>query len=350
MGRKKNMRKPCACFCRWVACYPFLCTNFFLHKHHYMSTFVLSDTNTLNSYGFRVRTAGIGLARFRNNPVMLDGHWNSTASVLGRWENIRVEGEQLKADDVFDEADPAAAKIKGKVDRGFLKGVSIGVTFKRDDMQLQPDGSYLLTKCELLEASIVAVPSNANAVRLYAADTMQLMTDEQVKLCLVREEANQGQHELKNQPNNKMSKIVLSLVALTALGLSNTEDDAQLATGIENLVCERDSLKVKLKEHIDKAMADAEARAKGLVAQAVTDGKFTAAEAGEYETLAMGNYDLAAKIIGKMPGKASLAAALVKTGQPVGEVKNMDDFEKLSLEKQLAFKNENPEGYAALFA
>lgn len=326
-----------------------------------MPTFVLTDSNTLNSYRFRVRTEGISLARFRNNPVMLDGHWNSTRSVLGRWDNIRVEGVELKADSVFDEQDPDAAKVKGKVDRGFLKGVSIGITFNRDDMQLQPDGSYLLTKCELLEASIVAIPSNANAIRLYAADTMQLMTDEEVKLCLVREDTNQGlgdnpktaveiERKNLNQPNN-MKKIVLSLAALTALGLANTEDDAQLAAGIENLVRERDGLKLKVKELADKALEAAEGRAKGLVAQAKDDGRITADEVADYEKLAISNYDLAAKVLAKLPGKKSLATMVTGNGgAPVGEVKTMDDFEKLSLEKQLAFKNENPEAYAALFA
>jgi HK97 family phage prohead protease len=306
-----------------------------------MPTFVLSDGNTVNSYGFRVRTEGISLARFRNNPVMLDEHWNSTRSVLGRWENVRVEGTELKADTLFDDADADTAKVKGKVDRGFIKGASVGLTFSREDMKLQPDGSYLLMKCELLEASIVAVPSNANAIRLYAKDTMQAMSQEEVKLCLPPQQ--------QQKPQIKMSKLVLSAVALTALAIASTDDEAQLAASIENLVADRDALKLKVKALTDKALEQVQAQAKALVANAIADGKLTADVQAEFETLAINNYDLAAKVIGAMPGKKSLNGLLTSTTGGVGEVKSVDDFEKLSHEKQLAFKNENPEAYKALF-
>lgn len=325
-----------------------------------MPTFILSDAQQVNSYGFRVRTEGISLARFRANPVMLDSHWNSTSSVLGRWENIRVEGGQLLADSVFDDADPDVAKIKGKVDRGFLKGASIGLTFKRDDMQLQPDGSYLLTRCELLEASIVAVPSNGNAIRLYAPDGGKPLSEDQVKLMLAGEYTNQGtsqgtanppaSNQSPNQSPNTMSKIVLSAVALQALALTTTDDAAQLTAGIENLVAELNATKGKLQAATDKLLAQANAQAKQLVANAIAEGRLTADVQAEFENMAMSNYELAAKVIGAMPAKQSLAAQVTGTQGKAAEVKSIDDFEKLPLDKQLAFKNENPEAYKALFA
>ena len=87
-------------------------------------SFVVSDESK-NSYGLRIITAGMQNERFLNNPVMLDLHDRS--KVLGRWENLRVEGKVILADDVWDEEDPDALKIKGKVDRGFIKGCSIGI-------------------------------------------------------------------------------------------------------------------------------------------------------------------------------------------------------------------------------
>lgn len=46
----------------------------------------------VNSHGFRVKNAGISLVRLKANPVILAQHNNSVWSVIGRWENIRIEG------------------------------------------------------------------------------------------------------------------------------------------------------------------------------------------------------------------------------------------------------------------
>lgn len=125
-------------------------------------TFILSD-ESVNSYGFRVLTDGIRMERFEKNPVMLYMHETGN-EVIGRWENLRKEGDKLLADAVFDESGELGLKIKTKVDNNFLRAVSIG---------LQPVGCEVIagidavTDCELIEASIVAIPSNQNAVRLY---------------------------------------------------------------------------------------------------------------------------------------------------------------------------------------
>ena len=95
-------------------------------KENNRYTFLLSDEST-NSYGFKVITAGIDTTQFKRNPVMLFMHDRST-QVIGRWENVRTENDKLYADAVFDEADPEAKKIAGKVERGFIKAASIGIS------------------------------------------------------------------------------------------------------------------------------------------------------------------------------------------------------------------------------
>lgn len=82
-------------------------------------TFLVSD-ESLNSHGFKVLTAGINTTNFEKNPVMLYMH-DRSHSVIGRWENLRKEGNKLYADAIFDEEDPEAVKIAGKVERGFIK-------------------------------------------------------------------------------------------------------------------------------------------------------------------------------------------------------------------------------------
>jgi HK97 family phage prohead protease len=314
-----------------------------------MPTFVLNDENHVNSYGFRIPTKGISLKRFKANPVMLDQHWNSTSAVLGRWKNIKVEDNgQLTAEDEFDTEDEAANKVKGKVDRGFIKGASIGVTFSRENMKLMPDGTYALTACELYEASIVAVPSNANSLRLYAAETGELIPDNEIKLTL------SALQKTENFNNNKMEKLVLSAAVLVALGLQNADDVTAVQNAVTKLAADNTDLKTKL-EAADKKLKDqAQLQAKTLVSTAIAEGRLTADLEAHFVTLATDNYEVAAKVIASMPAKKSLAAGLAGSGSASAgtttEVKTAEDFSKLSLDKQLAWKEANPDAYKALFA
>lgn len=125
-------------------------------------TFVLSD-ETLNSYGFIVKTKGIYLERFKANPVMLYMH-ERESGVIGRWDNIRIEDGKLLADALFDESDPLGLKIKTKVEGGFIRSVSIGIS---DVVKETVKGVETVVQCVLNEVSIVDIPSNQNSVKLF---------------------------------------------------------------------------------------------------------------------------------------------------------------------------------------
>ena len=79
-----------------------------------MPRFILNDENVTNSYGFKIKTAGIDLKRFEANPVMLDGHNPSNLSVIGKWTEIKAENGKLSADTDFDMEDENAKTIAGK--------------------------------------------------------------------------------------------------------------------------------------------------------------------------------------------------------------------------------------------
>ncbi|MBO5244231.1 MAG: HK97 family phage prohead protease [Muribaculaceae bacterium] len=125
-------------------------------------TFVLSD-ETVNSYGFVVLTEGIDTTAFERNPVMLYMH-NRDGNVIGRWENIRKEGKRLLGDAVFDDSTELAATVKKQVENGFLRCVSIGIEQIATE---ELNGVQTVTKCRLIEVSIVDIPSNENAVKLF---------------------------------------------------------------------------------------------------------------------------------------------------------------------------------------
>ena len=126
-------------------------------------TFVISDESK-NSYDLRIITSGIDTTRFLKNPVMFYMH-DRTLGVIGRWENLRIEGVRLLADPVFDESDELAVKIKRKVESGFIKSASIGISIDEKNIQ---DG--IVYSCSLKECSIVDIPSNENALALYDKD------------------------------------------------------------------------------------------------------------------------------------------------------------------------------------
>ena len=150
-----------------------------MSKENPKKTFVLSD-ESVNCYGFRVLTDGISLEAFKENPVMLWNHtrsWNDredTILPIGRWENLRAEGGKLLGDACFDMEDPFAAKIANKVEKGFIRGCSIGIEIleRSESSEHVVNGQTRATvkRCKLNEVSITDIPANANAVSLYDAN------------------------------------------------------------------------------------------------------------------------------------------------------------------------------------
>lgn len=125
-------------------------------------TFIISD-ESVNADGFVIQTKGIRTERFKKDPVMLYMHAREKG-VIGRWDNIRTEGSQLIADAVFDENNPLGKEVKERVDGGFLRSASIGLSVLNYE---RIDGVDTVTDCELTEVSIVDIPSNRNAVKLF---------------------------------------------------------------------------------------------------------------------------------------------------------------------------------------
>ncbi len=132
-------------------------------------TFKISD-ESLNGYGFWVKSDGINLSGFNANPVMLYNH-NKEAMPIGTWANLRVENGELLADAEFDIDDALGKEVARKVEKGIIRGASMGLRIRRfsDDPALIKPGQQraTLVESELSEVSITAFPSNRNALRLF---------------------------------------------------------------------------------------------------------------------------------------------------------------------------------------
>lgn len=306
-------------------------------------TFVLNDEEKVNSYGFRTLNKGIDLKRFKKNPVLLDFHTarGSVINVIGRWTNIRVEGTKLLADAEFDEEDEVALKAKGKVERGFVKGCSMGLDPDRSSFELEPVGTWVLKKCELMEASIVAIPSNANAVKLMSKEGIELDA-EIIELCLSQNTETFNQNEKVN-----MKKLILSMGALHLLALRDTEDTAAVESAVNKLALDHTDLLAKYTALEAKVKESNEANAKVLVKAAIVEGKLTADQEEDWTKLATDNFEAISKTLSTMKGTTSLAAQIENAGK--SEVKTQDDFFKLSAEAQEKFKTEHPAEFNAMF-
>jgi HK97 family phage prohead protease len=141
-----------------------------IHKVHAEKsdgmTFVLSD-ETPDRAGDIITASGFDLADFNRNPIALFGHRSDW--ILGTWKDVRVEGKRL-----LGELEPAPEGISARADEiirfvraDILKAVSVGFLPIERKMRRDKDEKFLgftYTKQQLVEASVVAVPANPNAL------------------------------------------------------------------------------------------------------------------------------------------------------------------------------------------
>lgn len=124
-------------------------------------TFIVSD-ESVNVYDTIVKTKGIDTQEFLRNPVMYFNH-NRDKGVIGRWENLRIDGTTLLADAVFDTKNELGATVARQVEEGFLRSASVGLEAIETEFI---DGVQVITRCKLREISVVDIPANTNAVKL----------------------------------------------------------------------------------------------------------------------------------------------------------------------------------------
>ena len=148
------------------------------------ATFVVSTVNQ-DRDGDIVIPAGIRLENYKRNPVWFFGHqlWESPIGTTRNPEtgalDVEVKDDRVLATCWFDAEDPDAEYLYGKVKRGILRATSIGfMPLKAErikpsakanhDRRPSEEGwpGWRFDEIDLLELSIVGVPSNAEAMRL----------------------------------------------------------------------------------------------------------------------------------------------------------------------------------------
>lgn len=218
------------------------------------NSFVISD-ESVNSYGYIVKTDGIDTAAFERNPVMLYMHERKT--VVGRWENIRKEGNKLLADAVFDESTELGKTVKAQVENGFLRSASIGVDIIEDTVI---NGIKTVTKCSLFEVSIVDIPANQNALKLYRKGNRKRLTLE----------TPQKVEDLRTE-------------IITLLGLSDDVSDEDIIAEIQTLLNVPDEASTEVENAVKAGFVESKDKSNFLTMARISPQTFHSFISGEKE-------------------------------------------------------------------
>jgi len=265
--------------------------------------FVLIDESVVMN-GFRVLMSGAQLGNFLQNPIMLFMHnragglepvADNVMLAIGKWYDIRIEGNKLLAKPDFDDDDEFAQKIQRKVEKGYYNAASIWL----DPIDISEDPNLMLpgqigptvTKWGVLEASIVDVPNcrNALAIRNSLGKKIQLTANE------VNNDIIQLLRNLKFKHMNKV---------LVKLGLTEQANETEISQRIDELLASQQRLQkvenenqqlkaevLKLKQEKEKQRIDA------LIDAAIKDKKIRESDRDKYAKLAAVDFDTTRELI-----------------------------------------------------
>lgn len=129
--------------------------------------FIISD-GSRDRHGTRINPNGWDLRAFSENPVALFSHGKDLTlgnTPVGTWKNIRVKDDRLVGQfaPAAKGTSPVIDGICSLVEQGILRAVSAGFVVLEEG---KGKSEFDFTRQELLEASIVAVGSNKNAVAM----------------------------------------------------------------------------------------------------------------------------------------------------------------------------------------
>lgn len=135
-----------------------------------------ASTNDVDRHGTIVEPRGIDTTHFRTNPVFMWGHdaYGSSGAapdlenVLGRVVNYRQDPTAFDIEVEWAEHD-RAVMARDLVRAGFLSAVSVGFIPDPDSVGTRSvEGAEVpvYNRTELVEVSLVPVPSNPNAIAL----------------------------------------------------------------------------------------------------------------------------------------------------------------------------------------
>lgn len=273
---------------------------------------------------------------------------------IGKWKDIKVEGDQITAEAEFDLKDEFGAAIASKVEDGFISACSIGLRIieTSEDPALMVPGQMLptVTKCKIVECSVCDIPSNQDALVLYDADDkpIELSADNFKKL-------TQSFHKtsLTNPNTMELNKLLIGV-----FGLGAAATDAELTAKVQAVVNENKTLteaSLKLTEENKKLKEDAEKAHAELcdrTAQLAVDAKkIDATQKPIYVAALKADFEGTKKALDAIPAPAANLTHQLKTQVPGSEDRStwtLNDWRKKDSKGLAQLKANDPAAYQAL--
>ncbi|MBX6361256.1 MAG: hypothetical protein IRZ03_14390 [Acidobacterium ailaaui] len=268
--------------------------------------FVLIDESVVMN-GFRVLMSGAQIDQFRQNPIMLFMHnragdmqpvADNVMLAIGKWYDIRIDGNRLLAKPDFDDEDEFAMKVQRKVEKGYYNAASIWL----DPIDISEDPALMLpgqigptvTKWGILEASIVDVPNCRNALAIRTSAQHSIMLNGQWNLEPVS--------YLKIVKMQDMNKKILS-----KLGLTEQAQEQDVEQRIEELLLAKKKLqeieeeRKKIADELQQLKAhQLQQRIEQLVDGAIHAGKIAPGDREKFLKLANADFDTTKELIDSM--------------------------------------------------
>ena len=289
----------------------------------------------LNSYGTWIVTAGMDIAQYQRNPVLLKMHQRGV--VIGFVKDIRKDGSDVTGELEFDEASPESIQAKKQFDFGSLRMVSAGI----DILELSEDPALLkpgqtrptVTRSKLVEVSVVDIASNDDAL---------VLSKDGVRLELGKDGSN-PLPMIGNKPH-KTTNMEISKLALE-LGLPATATEAEVMAKIADLKA--------AKQEADTLRTEKEQLTLSAITQAVEAGieqkRIPADKKDHFIALGKtaGLETLKTTIAAMTP--AQKVTAVLNRGVAVEQPGTYKKLSEVPADKLEALRKEDRETYIALF-
>lgn len=265
--------------------------------------FLLTNSK-VNCYGFRLLTAGYLLDEYKKNPIGYYMH-NRDEGVLVRWEDFRVDGDNVYAKPVVNLSHPKGQQTVDEIEGGFLNGASVGhyvILEVSDDPALKLPGQtgITVTKWYNRETSLVDIPGNFDSLGLFDENDNPLQLENLA--------------DLKSN-TSKMKQLFLTPEQITKLNLKADPTAEDVTTAIENLQAEAakvpdltarlqtaETAKKKAEDDLKALQASTtKQKVEDLVADAVSKGKVTKAAGDALKVDYAANPDGLANLLAAMP-------------------------------------------------
>ena len=296
------------------------------------------SNESLNCYGTRVLTGGINVEQYNRNPILLYMH--ERGQVIGLVRDLKVEGEEVTGELVFDEATELSQRCKKQWEFGSLRMVSINIDILEtsDDPRLLVQGQTAptITKSKLNEVSLVDIGANDDAIVLHK---------DGVRLTLGKGAADvlPPLHNNKSKKQKTMDQEKLAL----ELGLPKDADEAAISAELAKLKAkgaESDGLRTEC-ETLRAA------RIETLVNAAVAEKKIGEDKKQQFLELGkkLGAEDLKATFDAMSPQVRLSSVVGSQGGTPAGgnaEYKKLSEVPEEELKK---LREENPAQYKKLY-